>query len=96
MQVNFKFSLGESVVITEINRKGLVTGAGYYKAGIQYSVSYFDNSDKKTEWFYEQELSEFEKTPLGFNKEIPSSPSLFVDKNPTSNESSNTPFIFHK
>jgi hypothetical protein len=52
----FEFDLGEKVIITEIQRTGVVDSLTVDFLGPQYRVAYWDNSERKTTWLPAHEL----------------------------------------
>ena len=51
-----RFSLGERVLIKELNRPGMVVALYQGDIGLQYSVRYFDGATPQTVYFFEAEL----------------------------------------
>jgi hypothetical protein len=56
MKIDFKFQLGQTVTLKEINRPGLIDACALFDVGVQYRVAYWNNGDRKTEWVYEGEI----------------------------------------
>lgn len=54
--INFEFQLREKVVIKEIGRIGVVDSLMLDGLGKQYRVTYWDNSERKSSWLYEDEI----------------------------------------
>lgn len=52
-----KFSIGDSVMISQLSVKGRVLALYITETGTQYSVRYFDNAKAEIVYFYENELS---------------------------------------
>lgn len=56
--VAFEFSIRDRVLIREIQRPGVIEAITIDYFGIQYRVSYWDNSERKSVWLPEHELEE--------------------------------------
>ena len=57
MKIETKFDRGQRVFITELDRYGIVRSIQVDDCGLMYLVRYFDNSEARTIWFYENELA---------------------------------------
>jgi uncharacterized protein YodC (DUF2158 family) len=57
MILELKFSIGDRVQITEVERPGKVLSVWLTKTGTQYEVRYFDKAEAKSIYFYEDELT---------------------------------------
>lgn len=51
-----EFDLREKVMITEINRVGIVKAIIVDSLGLQYQVHYWDNSNRDSVWMFGEEL----------------------------------------
>ncbi len=56
MTTEFKFTLKQKVMIKEIQRPGTVEILQVDSLGTMYRIVYWDNSERKTVWVYEDEL----------------------------------------
>lgn len=56
--IAFQFTIGQKVMVKEIQRPGVVEILQFDSLGIQVKVAYWDNSDRKSAWLYEWELEE--------------------------------------
>ena len=54
--VTFKFELRQKVLVKEIQRPGRVEAVTVDFLGPQYRVIYWDNSERKTVWMFEDEI----------------------------------------
>lgn len=54
----FKFSLHQIIIITELERSGIVKAILINDHGVNYEVRYFYNGEAKSVYFYEHELEE--------------------------------------
>ena len=53
----FAFNLKDKVIINEVQRPGVVEVISIDYLGVQYRVSYWDNSERKSVWLPPEELS---------------------------------------
>ena len=56
MTVEFKFSIGEKVIVKEIQRPGRVTALRSTVFGIDVLVCYWNDGQRREEWLYEDEI----------------------------------------
>ena len=54
--IQFAFSLHDRVIVAEVQRPGRVEALTVDFLGVQYRVSYWDNSERKTVWLHADEL----------------------------------------
>lgn len=54
--IEFKFELGQKVMIREIQRPGVVDLLQFDNFGKMCRVAYWDSSERKSTWLYEWEL----------------------------------------
>lgn len=52
----FDFSVGDKILLREIQRPGRIEILQVDSLGVQYRVSYWDNSERKIVWLYPEEL----------------------------------------
>lgn len=52
----FEFSIGDRVIIKEVQRPGRVELIQIDFVGVQYRVCYWDNSERKVAWLYADEI----------------------------------------
>lgn len=52
----FQFSIGDRVLVKEIQRPGRVELIQVDFIGVQYRVSFWDNSERKIVWLYGDEI----------------------------------------
>lgn len=50
------FSIGDRVMVKDIEATGTVYAVMVSRDGIEYQVKWFSNSDRKSEWFRAAEL----------------------------------------
>lgn len=56
-----KFDIREDVLITQINRAGVIKAIIVDSLGLQYQVHYWDNSQRETVWLFGEELEPLRK-----------------------------------
>ena len=56
MTITTPFSLGDIVMLTFINRPGIINGIRIDNLGIQYRVCYWFDGCRKSEWVYDSEI----------------------------------------
>lgn len=56
--VVFAHSIGDKVMLAEIQRPGRVDQSTVDFSGVMYRVAYWDNSERKTVWVYADEITE--------------------------------------
>ena len=67
MSIDFDYSLGDKVRITEIQISGHVVGLFYGESGKQYQVAYFVDGEMKTVFIYGFQLESATKNnQIGF------------------------------
>ena len=54
--VEFPFSIADRVIIREIQRPGRVEAITMDALGIQFKVSFWDNSKRESTWLYADEI----------------------------------------
>ena len=54
--ITIDFSIGDRVVVKDIEAAGIVYAVTISRDGIEYQVKWFSNSDRKSEWFRAEEL----------------------------------------
>lgn len=54
--IECKYGIGDRVMIKEIQRPGVVKAVTVDYLGLQYSVAYWNDSNRKNEWIAEDEL----------------------------------------
>lgn len=55
--VTFNFSVGDKVLLNEIQRPGVVDVLQEDNNGLMYRVAYWDCAERKTAWVYSEEIS---------------------------------------
>ena len=53
----FAYNLKDKVIINEVQRPGVVEVISIDYLGVQYRVSYWDNSERKSVWLPPEEIS---------------------------------------
>lgn len=68
MNLEFRYKIGDDVLITKLKVIGSIVGLYYGETGKQYQTVYYLNGDRKIVYFYENEL-DFSKDvdKFGFN-----------------------------
>lgn len=67
MILETKFNIHDRVLISEINKVGLIKSIFYNGAQISYNIRYFSGDSAQEAYFYEDELTlEAKKEALGF------------------------------
>ena len=61
-KVNFKFSIKSDIKIKKLNVSGFIIGLYFGETGRQYQISYFINGEKKSTYFYEEEIESTDGT----------------------------------
>lgn len=61
--IEFEFSLGQRVKITEVETKGRIDSLSVDNRGPMYRVVYWLDGDRHTEWLYPWELAYLDKEP---------------------------------
>lgn len=56
--IQFEYSIGDRVVIKDIEATGTVYAATVSRDGTEYQVKWFSNCDRQSEWFRGEELGE--------------------------------------
>ena len=56
--ISTKYERGETIVIVEIQRPGIITAIMQDDYGISYRVCYWNNGERKAEWLMEAELKQ--------------------------------------
>ena len=54
--ITIDFSIGDRVVVKDIEAAGIVYAVTISRDGVEYQVKWFSNSDRKSEWFRAEEL----------------------------------------
>ncbi len=53
----FPFDLGDKVDLIEIKRPGIIKSINIDSLGTSYSVAYWNDCARRTEWVYEHEIA---------------------------------------
>ncbi len=56
--INTEYAIGEKVRILGVNEVGCVYSINVSKDGLEYSVKWFSNCDRKQDWFRGEELTQ--------------------------------------
>lgn len=56
MKVDFKYMIGQKVIITAIDRPGTVTSMAIDENGMMIRVVYWESGKRYSEWMYEWEI----------------------------------------
>lgn len=54
---SFAFNLEDKVNIVEIKRPGIVKGISIDNLGVQYQVTFWNDSSRRVEWVYDHEIT---------------------------------------
>lgn len=74
MTITTKFDIGERVLITDLERFGMIKSIFYGNSGVSYFIRYFNGTEHQEIYFFEEEIERPTKKSLnksiGFVKEI--------------------------
>lgn len=54
--IEIHFSVGDKVMVKEVQRPGRVDMIQLDSVGLQYRIAYWDNSERKNAWLYADEI----------------------------------------
>jgi len=56
MTINIDFSVGDKVIVKELQRPGRIDMIQVDSIGVQYRVGFWDNATRQNAWLYADEL----------------------------------------